>query len=110
MIRRPSGRAKRFAKVCGEMISLTALEEEIERLWPGVNHAVLSLEDERKGEQMILVTEKQDARAEDLTAYMKGRGYTEISIPKKILRVPKLPLLGSWKTDYPGTAELIGKA
>jgi acyl-[acyl-carrier-protein]-phospholipid O-acyltransferase/long-chain-fatty-acid--[acyl-carrier-protein] ligase len=103
------GRAKRFAKVGGEMISLTALEEEIERLWPGIRHAVLSVQDERKGEQLVLVTEKQDAEREKLLAYMKERGYVEVSIPKKILYVPKFPLLGSGKTNYPEVAELIGK-
>ncbi|MDR1623037.1 MAG: AMP-binding protein, partial [Synergistaceae bacterium] len=101
------GRAKRFAKVGGEMISLTALEEEVEGLWPRTRHAVVSVQDERKGEQLVLVTEKQDAQREELAAYMKERGYVEVSIPKKILYVSKLPLLGSGKTDYPGVAELV---
>ena len=104
------GRAKRFAKVGGEMISLTALEEDIEHLWPGILHAVLSQQDERKGEQLVLVTEKQEAAREELAAYLRGRGYVEVSIPKKILSVPKLPLLGSGKTDYPAVAELLEKA
>ncbi|MCL1941599.1 MAG: AMP-binding protein [Synergistaceae bacterium] len=103
------GRAKRFAKVGGEMISLTALEEDIERLWPGAGHAVVAAEDERKGEQLVLVTEKQDAARDELAGGMRGVGYTEVSIPKKILIVPKLPLLGSGKTDYPAVAELVGK-
>ncbi len=100
------GRAKRFAKVGGEMISLTALEEEIERLWPGIRHAVVATQDERKGELPVLVTEKQDARREDLSAHLKAAGYAEVAIPKKILPVPVLPLLGSGKTDYPGVAAL----
>ncbi|MDR2136907.1 MAG: AMP-binding protein, partial [Synergistaceae bacterium] len=107
------GRAKRFAKVGGEMVSLTALEEDIERLWPGIRHAVVAVQDERKGERLVLVTEKQDVPCADadahkiLAAYMKEQGYTEVSVPKKILFVPKLPLLGSGKTDYPGVAELV---
>jgi acyl-[acyl-carrier-protein]-phospholipid O-acyltransferase/long-chain-fatty-acid--[acyl-carrier-protein] ligase len=103
------GRAKRFAKVGGEMISLTALEEEVERLWPGVRHAVVAVQDERKGEQLTLVTEKEHADRETLVAHMKGQGYTEVSIPKRILFAPKLPLLGSGKTDYPAIAELVGR-
>jgi acyl-[acyl-carrier-protein]-phospholipid O-acyltransferase/long-chain-fatty-acid--[acyl-carrier-protein] ligase len=103
------GRAKRFAKVGGEMISLTALEEEIEHLWPGIRHAVLSQQDERKGEQLVLVTEKQDAAREELAAYMRERGYVEVSIPRKILSVSKLPLLGSGKTDYPAVGSLLEK-
>jgi acyl-[acyl-carrier-protein]-phospholipid O-acyltransferase/long-chain-fatty-acid--[acyl-carrier-protein] ligase len=103
------GRVKRFAKAGGEMISMVALEEEIERLWPGVKHAVVVTEDERKGEQLVLVTEKQDAARSELVSFLKEVGYTEVSIPKKIMIFPQLPLLGSGKTDYPSVAELIGK-
>jgi acyl-[acyl-carrier-protein]-phospholipid O-acyltransferase/long-chain-fatty-acid--[acyl-carrier-protein] ligase len=101
------GRAKRFAKIGGEMLSLTALEEEIERLWPNARHALLAVQDERKGEQLVLVTEKQDAEREKLAIYMKEQGYVEVSIPKKILFVPKIPLLGSGKTDYPKVTEML---
>jgi acyl-[acyl-carrier-protein]-phospholipid O-acyltransferase/long-chain-fatty-acid--[acyl-carrier-protein] ligase len=103
------GRAKRFAKVGGEMISLSALEEDIEVLWPGAGHAVVAVEDERKGEQLMLVTERQDATRDELVSYMKAAGYADVSIPRKIMIIPKLPLLGSGKTDYPGVAELVRK-
>ncbi len=101
------GRAKRFAKIGGEMVSLTALEEEIERLWPGAPVAVAAVQDERKGETLVLVTEKPDATREALAAHLKEAGYTEVSIPKKILFVEKLPLLGSGKTDYPALTRLV---
>ena len=100
------GRAKRFAKVGGEMISLTALEEEVERLWPGIRHAIVALQDERKGEQLVLVTEKKDAARDELSSYLKGLGYVEVAIPKKIMTISTLPLLGSGKTDYPTVSEL----
>ena len=103
------GRAKRFAKVGGEMISLTALEEVIELFWKGAGHALVALEDERKGEQLILVTEKKDAARDELSAHLKNIGYKEVSIPRKIMIVSKLPLLGSGKTDYPSVAELVRK-
>ena len=103
------GRVKRFAKIGGEMISLTALEDEIERLWPGVRLAVVAVQDKRKGEQLILVTEKQDAAQKELSSYLKRQGCMEVSIPKKILIIPKLPLLGSGKTDYPGVTEFAAK-
>jgi acyl-[acyl-carrier-protein]-phospholipid O-acyltransferase/long-chain-fatty-acid--[acyl-carrier-protein] ligase len=100
------GRAKRFAKVGGEMISLTALEEEIENLWPGTRHAVTAVQDQRKGEQLVLITEKQDATRGELFSTMKSLGFAEISIPRKILIVPKFPLLGSGKTDYPAVGKM----
>ena len=95
------GRAKRFAKIGGEMVSLTALEEEMERLWPGVRCAMAVVRDERKGERIILVTEKKDASREEMMAHLKAAGYAEVAIPKKLLSGVKLPLLGSGKTDYP---------
>ena len=100
------GRAKRFAKVGGEMVSLAGLEEEIERLWPGVRHAVVAAQDSSRGEQMVLVTEKGDASRGELLAHLKAAGFAEVAIPKKILFVPSLPLLGSGKTDYPAVAAL----
>jgi acyl-[acyl-carrier-protein]-phospholipid O-acyltransferase/long-chain-fatty-acid--[acyl-carrier-protein] ligase len=101
------GRAKRFAKVGGEMISLTALEEEIEKLWPGVRHAVVAVQDAHRGEQMVLVTEKEDAAREALVSHLKAAGFVEVAIPKKIFPVPSLPLLGSGKTNYPAVAALL---
>ena len=103
------GRAKRFAKIGGEMVSLTALEEEMERLWPGVRCAMAVVRDERKGERIILVTEKKDASREEMTAHLKAAGYAEVAIPKKLLPVGKLPLLGSGKTDYPALDRLASE-
>jgi acyl-[acyl-carrier-protein]-phospholipid O-acyltransferase/long-chain-fatty-acid--[acyl-carrier-protein] ligase len=102
------GRVKRFAKIGGEMISLTAIEEEIERLWSGVRHAVVAANDERKGEQLVLVTETRDPKKDDLAAFLRASGYTEVSIPKKIISVETLPLLGSGKTDYPAVLAELG--
>ena len=103
------GRAKRFAKIGGEMVSLTALEEEMECLWPGVRCAMAVVRDERKGERIILVTEKKDASREEMTAHLKAAGYAEVAIPKKLLSGVKLPLLGSGKTDYPALDRFVSE-
>ena len=50
------GRAKRFAKIGGEMVSMTAAESLVASLWPDAQHAVVSLPDARKGESLLLVT------------------------------------------------------
>jgi acyl-[acyl-carrier-protein]-phospholipid O-acyltransferase/long-chain-fatty-acid--[acyl-carrier-protein] ligase len=94
------GRAKRFAKIGGEMVSLTAVEDYVGRLWPEQAHAVVSIPDPKKGEQLVLVTDHQAASREELVAFAKQRGLAELSIPKVLLKLPALPLLGSGKVDY----------
>src|SRR5690606_17058164 len=48
------GRVKRFAKIAGEMVSLTAVEQVLSTLWPTDHHAVIARPDKQKGEQLIL--------------------------------------------------------
>ncbi|MGZ8364630.1 MAG: AMP-binding protein, partial [Caulobacteraceae bacterium] len=94
------GRAKRFAKVAGEMVSLAAVEEMVAGLWPGERHAVVAVNDPRKGERLILVTEFKDAETGPLLAYAKEIGAPEIAVPRKVFKVNELPVLGTGKTDY----------
>ncbi len=94
------GRAKRFAKIGGEMVSLTAVEESISRLWPGYEHAAIQLPDEKKGEQIILVTTHPHADRNEIIAYFQQNDLGELGIPRDILYIDKLPLLGTGKTDY----------
>ena len=68
------GRAKRFAKIGGEMISLTAVEELAAITWPDYNHAAISLPDERKGEKIILITDHDQGQSEILPAKGAGTG------------------------------------
>jgi acyl-[acyl-carrier-protein]-phospholipid O-acyltransferase/long-chain-fatty-acid--[acyl-carrier-protein] ligase len=94
------GRAKRFAKIGGEMVSLTAVEGYVGRLWPEHAHAVVTLPDPKKGEQLVLVTDHEEASREELIGFARKEGLAEISVPKTLLKVPELPLLGSGKVDY----------
>lgn len=94
------GRAKRFAKIGGEMVSLTAVEEAINRLWPGYGHAVIQLPDEKKGEQIVLITTYLSAERSEIVAYFSNNDLGELGIPRNILTIGQLPLLASGKTDY----------
>jgi acyl-[acyl-carrier-protein]-phospholipid O-acyltransferase/long-chain-fatty-acid--[acyl-carrier-protein] ligase len=94
------GRAKRFAKIAGEMVSLTAIEDEVNALWPDSQHAVLCKPDERKGEQIVLMTNQKTAELSNLIEYFKKRGLPEIGLPRKIMIMPQLPVLNSGKIDY----------
>jgi acyl-[acyl-carrier-protein]-phospholipid O-acyltransferase/long-chain-fatty-acid--[acyl-carrier-protein] ligase len=101
-----AGRAKRFAKVGGEMISLAAIEEVASALWPGEHHAAVTLPDPRRGEQIVLVTDHAGADRESLLAQVRSAGHSELFVPKTILVVPRVPLLGTGKIDYPAVTKL----
>ena len=94
------GRAGRFAKIGGEMVSLTVVEEVAARTWPKHSHAAVSLPDERKGEKIVLVTTNPEANRRLMQAATRGMGYGELYIPRKVVFADELPVLGSGKTDY----------
>ena len=94
------GRAKRFAKIAGEMISLTAVEMEINALWPGKMNAVVNIPDEKKGEQLVLFTTQPDADRAVLITNFKEKGLSELAVPKTIRVVDEIPLMGTGKVDY----------
>jgi acyl-[acyl-carrier-protein]-phospholipid O-acyltransferase/long-chain-fatty-acid--[acyl-carrier-protein] ligase len=101
------GRAKRFAKIGGEMVSLSAVEGFVSKLWPEHGHAVVSIPDARKGEQLVLVTERKEARRDELTGYARANGIAELSVPRTIVPVDNLPLLGTGKVDYVTIKSLV---
>ncbi len=100
------GRAKRFAKLGGEMVSLGAIETLACGLWDDAQHVVLSFPDPRKGEQLLLVTDKAAANKDELLAYARKEGFPELWVPKSILVVPEVPLLASGKVDLQATTEM----
>jgi acyl-[acyl-carrier-protein]-phospholipid O-acyltransferase/long-chain-fatty-acid--[acyl-carrier-protein] ligase len=101
------GRAKRFAKIGGEMISLAAVETLAAELWPDALSAVATAPDARKGERMVLVTQKQGAKRADFQAFARQKGASDLMIPADVLVVDKVPVLGSGKLDYVGVANLV---
>ena len=94
------GRAKRFAKVAGEMVSLVAVEELACKAWPESYHAALAFPDVGKGEKIILATEYPHAKLEDLRRIAQCEGVPELWLPKSIVYQKTIPLLGSGKVDY----------
>jgi len=94
------GRVKRFAKVGGEMVSLAAVEAWVARLWPAEAHAVTTLPDPKKGEQLVLVTAHPEPKREELIAFARREGIAELSIPRVLVPVAEVPVLGTGKVDY----------
>src|SRR5256885_7863191 len=67
------GRAKRFAKVGGEMISLAAVEALAADLWPDGPCAVAALPDARKGGRPILVTQQKGATRPEFQTFAPAK-------------------------------------
>ena len=101
------GRAKRFAKVGGEMISLTAIEGFLAQLWPNHAHAIVAIPDDKKGEQLILLTENKEAQRQEIIEYARKQGLSELGLPKTIIYVDQVPVLGTGKTDYLTAQEIV---
>src|SRR5580693_7526042 len=93
------GRAKRFAKVGGEMVSLAAVEMLAAELWPNNITAVSAVPDPRKGERLIMVTDKHGAARGDFLAFARSKHAAELMFPAEVIVLDKLPLLGSGKVD-----------
>ncbi len=94
------GRLKRFAKIGGESVSLAVVENIAAALWPDKAHAAVAIPDGRKGEQIVLVTDAAEARRVDLIGWAQNHGVSELAVPRHILTLSALPVLGSGKTDY----------
>ena len=101
------GRAKRFAKIGGEMISLAAVEHLATAVWPESQCVVVAVADERKGEQLVLVTSEPTADRSAILAAARREGMTELAVPRTILVVPSIPVLGSGKVDLAATQRLV---
>lgn len=94
------GRVKRFAKIGGEMVSLTAVESYAAAVWPQNRHAAVSMPDPRKGERIVLLSDAKDADASRLLEWAQAHGAPELAVPKRIIAVDEIPVLGTGKTDY----------
>ncbi len=94
------GRVKRFAKVGGEIVSLAVVENVASALWPDDAHAAIAMPDARKGEQVVLVTTNREANRHDIVGWAQNHGVPEIAVPRRIVYVDEVPVLGTGKTDY----------
>jgi acyl-[acyl-carrier-protein]-phospholipid O-acyltransferase/long-chain-fatty-acid--[acyl-carrier-protein] ligase len=103
------GRAKRFAKVGGEMVSLAAVEALAGELWPGRLSAATARPDPRKGERIILVTDEAGATREAFQRFAREHGATELMMPAEVIVVAKMPVLGSGKIDHPAVARMVAE-
>lgn len=95
------GRAKRFAKIAGEMVSLMICEELAGHLFADSTNAAIAIADERKGEHIVLYSEAQGITREALANAAREKGLPEIYMPKHVVYISEIPRLGNGKIDYP---------
>ena len=102
------GRAKRFAKVAGEMVSLAAVEDLAATVAPESAHAAAALPDGRKGERIVLLTESEALSRDALADAARRHGHADLSVPATVIQ-GRVPLLGSGKVDHASVKQLISQ-
>lgn len=103
------GRLRRFAKIGGETVSLTVVENCASALWPDHSHAAISVRDERRSENIVLVTTNPRADRSELIVWVRNHGVSELAVPRRVIVVDEIPVLGSGKTDYSGVTRLAAQ-
>ena len=98
------GRMKRFAKVSGEMVSLTAVEDALAGAFPQYGLrcqvAIITRPDEDKGEALIAVTNEPKLTLTEIREAIKAKGLTNLSTPREVIVVKEIPKLGTGKVNH----------
>ncbi|HEX3989425.1 MAG TPA: AMP-binding protein, partial [Verrucomicrobiae bacterium] len=105
------GRLKRFAKVSGEMVSLTAAEEALAGAFPqyGVRFqiAVLARHDPQRGEALVAVSNEQKLNLEEVRAAIRSAGLSNLYVPREVKYLRDIPKLGTGKVNHRELQRLI---
>ena len=101
------GRYSRFAKLGGEMISLTAVELRIaeSKILGEAEFAVTAVPDSVKGERIVLLV-KGGQDAEEISRQLRKSGIPPLMLPGSVFNVEAIPKLGSGKWDFNGMKKL----
>lgn len=105
------GRMKRFAKISGEMVSLTAVEDALAGAFPQYGlrcqTAVISRPDEHKGEMLIAVCNDSRLTLDEVRAAIKAKGLPNLCVPREVKFVREIPKLGTGKTNHRELEKLV---
>ena len=102
------GRLKRFVKVGGEMISLNALEEEVQTLalknkWVSPDEEKVSLAigvDESKDRPQIVLFATFEASKDAINFALRESGFGRIMKLSAVKTLPEIPITGTGKIHY----------
>ena len=100
-------RYSRFAKIGGEMISLTTVEDEILSACNNndLEIAATCLPDQRKGEKIVLLSTINLDKSQ-LSKILSNAQVNSLYHPSSVLVVEEIPKLGSGKTDFGETKKI----
>lgn len=101
-------RYSRFAKLGGEMISLTAVEEQVRKglIKPDLELVAINLPDEKKGEKIVLLI-TENVEIDTIRSALLDEKCNPLMIPSDVILVESIPKLGSGKTDFNAAKMLI---
>jgi acyl-[acyl-carrier-protein]-phospholipid O-acyltransferase/long-chain-fatty-acid--[acyl-carrier-protein] ligase len=100
-------RYSRFAKLGGEMISLSEIEQRVRTALnnPDLALVAVNLPDAKKGEKVILLLEGEHD-VKDVRQQLVAAKLPNLQLPSAIHAVKKLPVLGSGKTDFASSKKI----
>jgi acyl-CoA synthetase (AMP-forming)/AMP-acid ligase II len=105
------GRLKRFAKVSGEMVSLTVVEDALAGAFPQYGLrcqvAILARPDPDKGESLVAVTNEAKLRLDEIRAAIRAKGLTNLCIPREVKYLREIPKLGTGKVNHRELVKLV---
>ncbi|MCV9963848.1 acyl-[ACP]--phospholipid O-acyltransferase [Pararhizobium sp. BT-229] len=102
-------RAGRFANIAGEKVSLAGVQSLVNSVWPGSISVAVNLPCPKKGERIVILTEKGDASLQEIKEAAKAQGLQELVVPSTVV-VGKVPLLGSGKVDFQSSKKVAAAA
>jgi acyl-[acyl-carrier-protein]-phospholipid O-acyltransferase / long-chain-fatty-acid--[acyl-carrier-protein] ligase len=105
------GRMKRFAKVSGEMVSLTAIEDALAGAFPQYGPrcevAIITRPDIDKGEALIAVTNESRLQLPEIRAAVRAKGLSNLAAPRELHAMRSIPKLGTGKVNHRELTRMI---
>jgi acyl-[acyl-carrier-protein]-phospholipid O-acyltransferase / long-chain-fatty-acid--[acyl-carrier-protein] ligase len=108
------GRMKRFAKVSGEMVSLTAVEDALAGAFPQYGPrcevAIITRPDADKGEVLIAVTNEPRLQLPEIRAAVRAKGLSNLAAPRELHAMRSIPKLGTGKVNHRELTRVLAEA